>query len=159
MAQETWVLGKTLPTWTAVTGSEINSLANNYSILSSVAINNTTNGDTFLELNVQIASITMGATQPIYLGLWLYALSEDGETYGDGQFTSASDDSVTAGINIWNPNAGTLAGDISTFQETRGGLWLPSGNSFKLVFSNFLGATLAASGNVVYGRTWRRQIQ
>ena len=154
MATEKWISGGT-SSWTDAFGSELASIANGNAILSSVALDNTSNNDVFLALAVLIASVTTGSGVP-YLGLWLYELHEDGSTYGDGKFSSSAAGPPQAGINLWNALA--PASTTAAFKETRSGLILPRNSKFKLVAYNQLGATLAASGNHVYYQTYDRQV-
>ncbi len=88
MATVTWVAGTLYASWTAVFGAEADSVPSLDAILSSVAIDNTTAGDTHMDVSLAISSFTSGATPS--LGLYWYTLNQDGSTYGDGRFGSAA---------------------------------------------------------------------
>lgn len=144
-------------TWgTAINGSDLASLANGSTVLSSVAdIANGTNLDMYADLSVEL---TIGSATPsagAYLGLYIAALMEDGSSYGDGSLTSGA--TITrappwspAGIIPLQSSAATtlLAGFIQ-------GIIIPPG-SFRFALYNGSGITLSATAanNVVKYRTY-----
>jgi hypothetical protein len=153
MANKTaWVAGNGVGfTWTtAINGSDLASLANGSTVLSSVAdIANQTNLDLYADISVRM---TVGSATPpagSYLGLFLAALLDDGSTYGDGSMTSGG--TIThvppyapVGIIALESAAATtlLAGFIQ-------GIIVPPG-SFRLALYNNSGAALSATaGNCI----------
>lgn len=79
-------------TWTtAINGSDLASLANGSSVLSSVAdIANQTNLDLYADLAVRMTVASAIPPAGAYFGLYLAALLDDGATYGDGTLSSGS---------------------------------------------------------------------
>ncbi|KWV54336.1 hypothetical protein AS156_00995 [Bradyrhizobium macuxiense] len=79
-------------TWTtSINSADLASLANGSSVLSSVAdIANGTNLDQFMDLSVRCAIASSTIAAGANLALWLYALLDDGSTYGDGQLVAGT---------------------------------------------------------------------
>lgn len=112
MATITWTSGGLAASWTACFGTEVNSLASGDAIISSVAIDNTTNGDTHMDVSYAISSFTSGANA--YLALFWYPLNQDGSTYGDGRFSSAT--AALPGAN-YLLGVSTLVSSVTQAQE------------------------------------------
>lgn len=154
MATEKWVSGSGQGlTWGSAFGTEINSLANNKSILSSISITNGTALDIFADVSF-VAGGTISVAVPQLLGLYLYPLNEDGSTYGDGQFSTATTGVPSAGYwvgNIYMSATGTLtvAGAVTR-------IVLPPG-TFSFVLNNQMGVALASSNTCKY-RTYNRSV-
>ncbi len=159
MASRTaWVAGNGVGfTWTtAINGSDLASLANGSTVLSSVAdIANQTNLDIYADISVRLTVASATPPAGSYLGLFLVVLLDDGSTYGDGTMTSGS--TITrappfAPIGIVPLESATgitlLAGVIQ-------GAVIPPG-SFRFALYNNSGAALhATAGNsVVRYRTY-----
>jgi hypothetical protein len=158
MATEKWIAGSGVGlTWTALFGTEINSLPNGDAILGSVAVANGTALDMFMDVSFALASVTTVGT-PV-LGLFLYPLNEDGSTYGDGRFGSAA-----AGPPPGNYLSGQAGLPVGTQALTglfrgfmSGPLIIPPG-TFSAVLFNGAGVALASSGNAIKYRTYNRQV-
>src|ERR1700728_358406 len=89
MATEKWVAGSGVGfTWTALFGTEINSLPSADAVLSSIAVSNGTPLDMFMDVSFALGSVTTVGV-PV-LGLYLYPLNQDASTYGDSRFGSAA---------------------------------------------------------------------
>ena len=58
MALEIWTTGSTYGSYTSVTSTEVNSLASGNAVLGTVAINNSSNGDTHATISVSLGSVT-----------------------------------------------------------------------------------------------------
>lgn len=130
--------------------TEVNSVVNGNAILAASAINNSTALDQYFDVSVSLGSITPGAGAP-YIGFYIYALNQDGTTYGDGRFGTSA-----AGP----PPSQYFAGSVPCVASTAGvitgiirGVLLPPGQ-FKLVLYNQAGATLAASANTIQIRSY-----
>jgi len=153
---EKWIAGSGQGlSWGSAFSTEINSLANNYAVQSSVVISNGTALDTYMDVSISIGSITTIAGAP-YLGLYIYPLNQDGSTYGDGRFSSAA-----AGPPLTIYYVGQISLIPSVTQAQTGSfsnILLPPG-SFVLVLYNLAGATLASSSNVIKYRTYNRSMR
>lgn len=153
MANRTaWTAGNGVGlTWaTAINGSDMASLANGSTVLSSVAdIANGTNLDIYADLSVRMTVASATPPAGSFLGLYLCALLDDGATYGDGSLTSGS--TITralpfapAGVvPLENAAAATL---LAGFVQ---GIIIPPG-SFRFALNNNSGAALSGTaGNCI----------
>lgn len=147
-----------LAAWTALFGSEINSLANTNSILSSVIIDNSVNLDLLFQIAFNLGSITSGSGAP-FLGVALYELGvdttglADGSVYGDGRFASAAA-AVPANMLAFCPVPPSRTA-IVTWST---GLYRLPPVKVKAVLYNLSGSTLAGSANNISIRTFNRVI-
>lgn len=137
-------------TWTtAINGSDLASLANGSSVLSSVAdIANQTAQDIYCDLSVRMTIASTAIAAGAFLALYLAALLDDGVTYGDGSLSSGTQAAVVpayspcAIIPIRNATLTLLAGYGQ-------GIIIPPG-SFRFALNNGSGAALSATaGNCV----------
>lgn len=157
MAVEKWAAGSGQGlTWgTAINATDINSLANSSSVLSSVAdIANGTALDMFADLSIQLGSITAAA--PNFVGVYLFPLNSDGSTYGDNQLASGTGAAKVPSAQYWVGNIGFPTG-AATIKGTLTRIILPPG-SFRFVLYNQAGSTLASSGNTAQYRTYNRAV-
>jgi len=146
-----WVAGSGYgANWTAVFGTEINSLANTDAIQSSVVVANGTALDTYMSISAAFGSITTASGAP-YVGFYLYPLNQDGTTYGDGRFASAA---VGPPLPPYYLCSIALVPSVTQAQEGSCGSLqpIPPGN-FIVVAYNLSGAPLASSGNTVKAQT------
>ena len=163
MANRTaWTAGNGVGfTWTtAINGSDLASLANGSTVLSSVAdIANQTNLDIYADISVRM---TVGSATPpagAWFGLYLVALLDDGATYGDGFLTSGS--TITR-APPWSPvgsiplETATAATNLSGLVQ---GIVIPPG-SFRFALFNGSGAALSSTGGncIVKYRTYNMQL-
>jgi len=160
MATEKWIAGSGVGfTWTSCFGSEINSVADGNASLSSAQIDNSSALDMFTDVMAALGS--WGATgAAAFLDLYLYPLNQDATTYGDGRFTSSAagppPPQYFAGKGVIIPSV-TQSQQLH-FRRPDGAPIIIPPAKFKLVLYNKSGATLAASSNTVYYRTYNRQV-
>jgi hypothetical protein len=144
-------------TWgTALNGSDLVSLANGSTVLSSVAdIANGTALDLYCDLSVRLTISSATPAAGSFLALYLAALLDDGATYGAGGLTSGSTIAYAppfapCGIIPLESSAATtlLAGFVQ-------GILIPPG-SFRFALYNNSGAALSATAgnNIVKYRTY-----
>jgi hypothetical protein len=135
---------------TAINGSDLASLANGSTVLSSVAdIANQTGLDLYADVSVRMTVASATPPAGAFLALYLAALLDDGATYGDGSLASGG--TITrappyapAGIVPLESAAATtlLAGFVQ-------GILIPPG-SFRFALYNNSGAALSATaGNCI----------
>jgi len=128
--------------------ADLNSLAANSSVLSSVAaFDNTSVGDQFLDISF-IGNYATAQTVATGSGMafFLYTLQEDGATYGDGRLVAGTQAAFSP---LLNPIGGfpIVAGtSITTISGDVLGVVIPP-RKFALVMQNFSGAGLASSNN------------
>lgn len=154
-ATERWIAGAGVGlTWTAIFGTEINSIVNGNAIASSIVVTNGTALDVYMDVSAALGSITSAAGAP-YLGLYLCPLNQDGTTYCDGRFASSA---AGPPLSQYFMCAIPLIPSVTQAQEGAcTGNIIPPG-SFKLVAYNQAGATIAASANTIAYRTYDRSV-
>ncbi len=153
MANKTaWVAGAGVGfSWTtAINTTDLASLANGSTVLSSVAdIANQTNLDIYADVSVRM---TVGSATPpagATFGIYLFALLDDGSTYGDGFWTSGS--TVTRAppfspVGIIPLESAVAATLLAGYVQ---GILIPPG-SFRFGFYNNSGGQLSATaGNCI----------
>lgn len=147
-----WTAGNSVGfTWTtAINGSDLASLANGSTVLSSVAdIANQTNLDLYADISVRMTVASATPPAGAFFGLYLCALLDDGSTYGDGSMTSGSTISRAppfAPIGVVPLESAAAASLLAGFVQ---GILIPPG-SFRLALYNSSGAALSATaGNCV----------
>lgn len=158
MANRTsWAVGNGAGlTWsTAINGSDLVSLANGSTALSSVAdIANGAALDIYADISVRLTVASTAFAAGSYVALYLAALLDDGATYGDGSMgsggviTRAPPFAPVACIPIAVATQTLIAG----FAQ---GIAIPPG-SFRLALYNSSGVTLSATAgnNIVKYRTY-----
>lgn len=152
MATEKWIAGSGQGlTWGAAFGSVVDTLASGSAIASSIAITNGTALDIFADISMSLSSAAFAS--PLYMAFYLYPLNQDGTSYGDGNFTSASTLTPPSNYFINTIGISTTAGP-QTGSLVRA--VLPPG-TFKFVIQNNGGVTLG-SGNTIQYRTYNRSI-
>lgn len=158
MASRTaWTAGNGVGyTWTtAINSADLASMANGSTVVSSVAdIANQTNQDIYADLSVRLAIASTAITAGANVALWLYALLDDGATYGDGQFTNGTQAAKTPAfppIAIVNFPVATLTALVGYVQ----GIVIPPG-SFRFALQNNLlpSTALSAGTQTVKYRTY-----
>jgi hypothetical protein len=148
MANRTaWVAGNGAGfTWTtAINGSDLASLANGSTVLSSLAdIANQTQLDLYADVSVRMTVASATPPAGAFLALYLAALLDDAATFGDGSLTSGA--TITrappyapVGVVALESAAATtlLAGFVQ-------GVLIPPG-SFRFALYNNSGAALSAT--------------
>ena len=166
MATEKWIGGSGVGlTWTSCFGAEINSVVDGNAVLAgggTVATNqidNSTSLDLFADVMFALGSWgAVGAAA--LLSLYIYPLNQDGSTYGDGRFTSSAAGpppaQYFAGIGVLVPSV--TQAQQGHFRRPDGAPIIIPPAKFKFALYNKSGATLAASANTIYYRTYNRQV-
>lgn len=134
-------------TWTNPTfAAALTTLATGSSTLGTTDITNGTSLDQFVDLSVRctIASSTIAAGANI--AVWLYALLDDGATYGDGQLSTAG---TAAAKTPTFPSCATIPLVAATAQTTLVGfaqqIIIPPG-TFRFAVQNNSGFAFTAAG-------------
>src|SRR5437762_2487157 len=144
-------------TWTtAINGGDLASLANGSTVLSSVAnIANQTNLDLYADISVRMTVASATPPPGAYFGIYLYALLDDGSTYGDGSMASGG--TITRAPPFNPADTIPLEGAAATtlLAGFCPGIVIPPG-SFRFAFFNNSGAALSATAGdcIVKYRTY-----
>lgn len=142
-------------TWaTAINSSDLASLASGSSVLSTVAdITNGTALDQFMDLSVRelIASSTIVAGAAF--SFYLYALLDDGATYGDGQLVAGTQKAATPAFPPCAVVPLVAAAAQTNLVGFYQGIILPPG-SFRLAQQNSSGFALTSGTQTVKYRTY-----
>lgn len=161
MASRTaWVAGLGVGfTWTTLVNSaDLASMANGSSVVSSVAdIANQTNLDQFMDVSLRCAIASSTIVAGANFALWLYALLDDGSTYGDGQFTNGTAAAKTptfAPVAIFPLVAAAAQTTLVGFAS---GIIIPPG-SFRAAIQNNSGFALTAGTQTVKYRTYNQNL-
>jgi hypothetical protein len=139
---------------TAINSSDLASMANGSSVLSSVAdITNGASDDMLMDLSVRcvIASSTIVAGAS--LTFWRYDLLDDGSTYGDGQLVAGTQAAKTPVLPVLCSIGLVAAASQTALVGARVGLILPPG-SFRIAMQNNSGFALTAGTQTVKYRTY-----
>jgi hypothetical protein len=148
-------LGPGTMSWTAGFGSEIATLANGSSVMSTLVFDNTSFLDEFIDFSFlgTIASSTIGSGSA--LGIWLATLQGDNGTYGDGRLAAGTPAAYTppwpamGGVQFQvGTTVTSLVGDV-------GGLGLRP-IKFRLVAQNISGFNFTAAQ--VYLNTYNQNL-
>lgn len=142
-------------TWTTLINSaDLASMATGKTVLSSVAdVANGTNLDMWMDVSVECAIASSTIVAGANLALWIYALLDNGSTYGDGQLTSGTPASVTPTF----PPVATFPLVAAASQTTLVGfaqqIMIPPG-SFRCALQNNSGFSFTAGTQTVKYRTY-----
>ena len=142
-------------TWTtAINSADLASMATGKTVLSSVAdIANQTNLDMYMDVSAVCAIASSTIAAGANLALWLYALQEDGSSYGDGQLTAGTPATATPVF----PPCGIMpllaAASQTALIGFVQGILIPPG-SFRLAMQNNSGFTLTSGTQAVKYRTY-----
>lgn len=146
-----------ISSWTSCFGSEAGIQAGQ-AVLSSIQIDNSVNLDQFMDVSFSFGSYTPTGTP--YFNLFLYPLNQDGTTYGDGRFVSATVAIPPKNYYIgWagiNPTTGVPTGEFN-LAGRRSPIIMPPG-AFKLVLYNGSNVNMSGSNNTIKYRTYNRSI-
>lgn len=156
MANRTaWTAGNGVGfTWsTLINSADLASMANGSSVLSSVAdITNQTSLDMFMDISASFAIASTAITAGANISFWLYALNQDGTTYGDNQLTAGTQAAKTPAFSP----CGTIALPAATLTSLIGYLQqiiIPPG-SFRVAAQNNSGVGFSAGTQTVKYRTY-----
>jgi hypothetical protein len=161
MATEKWIAGTVGLTWTAAytSAATFDSIASGNAIISDLQIDNSSNLDLFYDVAIILGSAAFVA--PNYIGIYLYPLTQDGTTYGDGRFgtSAAGPPAATYFVGAVQIVAATQAQTGALLAVNNPiPLIMPPGK-FKFLIHNQGGVTLAGSGgNKIYYRTYNRSV-
>jgi hypothetical protein len=146
-------------TWsTLINSSDLASIANGSIVLSTVAdIANGTALDQFMDISaicaISSSTIAVGAN----LAFFLYALNEDGSTYGDGQLTAGTQAAKTpATILLGTVNIPAVA-STTTLVGYIQGIIIPPG-AFRVAMQNNSGFALTSGTQTVKYRTYNQNL-
>lgn len=142
-------------TWTTgINSSDLASMATANSVLSSVAdIANGTNLDMFMDISAILAISSSTIAAGANLAFWLYALQEDGSTYGDGLLVAGTQAAKTPAFvpcAIMPLIAAAAQTALVGFSQQ---IIIPPG-SFRLAIQNNSGFTLTAGTQTVKFRSY-----
>lgn len=146
-----WTGGNLSPglSWTTFfNGSDLNSLANGSSVLSSESgFTNGTSLDQFFDVSFQLTIASNNIVAGANLTMWMFPLQQDGSTYGDGLLTAGTGAAITPGaFPILVMPITVRSGATSIIGWNTSPLIMPPG-SWRPVMQNNTGFALAASGN------------
>ncbi len=140
--------------WGSLFSTEVATMTNAYSVLSSVSITNGTALDQFMDVSLVATLSSSTIAAGANFALWIMPLMEDGSTYGDGSLTTTPA-AVTPGLFI----AATMPLRAATGQATiygyAQGIILPPG-TFSGGLQNNCGFTLTAC--TVKYRTYNQRL-
>lgn len=146
-------------TWgTLINSSDLASMSNGSSVLSSVAdITNGTALDLFMDVSVRcaIASSTIAAGASI--SMYLYALLDDGSTYGDGQLTAGTQAAKTPAVPPCAVIPLYAAASQTTLVGFSQGIIIPPG-SFRVALQNNSGFAFTSGTQTVKYRTYTQNL-
>jgi hypothetical protein len=146
-------------TWTTgINSSDLVSIANGKTVLSTVAdIANGTNLDQFMDVSVRCAIASSTIVAGANLALWLYALLDDGATYGDGQLTAGTQAAITPTFAPCGAMPLVAAASQTALVGFVQGIILPPG-SFRLALQNNSGFALTSGTQTVKYRTYNQNL-
>jgi hypothetical protein len=159
MANRTaWTAGNGVGfTWTtAINGSDLASMPSGDCVLSSISdITNQTALDLWADLLVRMTIASSTPSAGAFMALYLYALLDDGATYGDGQLSAGTQKSYTppmAPVAVLPIESAAALTVMAGFAQ---GILIPPG-SFRFALYNATGVALSSTSTncVVKYRTY-----
>lgn len=146
--------GETLTWGTAINSSDLTSMANGSTVLSSVSdIANGTALDMFMDVSVRLVISSSTIVAGANLALYIYPLLDDGSTYGDGQLTAGSQAAKTPALAPIATIPLYAAASQTALVGSATSLIIPPG-SFRLALQNNSGFTLTSGTQTVMYRTY-----
>jgi len=143
MGEITWT---SYGSWTTALSSGLDSLANDGLAISS-AIDNSTNNDLFMDIEVYLASVDLSSQTNPAIYIWLLART-DGINFEDGGTSTPPARAPDAIIPLQEVNAA---------QRVFARMLMLTPDQVKILIQNKTGASLASTGNTVkyntYGET------
>lgn len=131
--------------WTdlfGASGSDLNSLANGSTAISTATIDNATAKEQYMDISLTLGSISPTGT-PI-ISLFLLELMPDGTNFVSGEASATSANQPTGSFVIRRAQLRAKATSISYLLFSR--IWIPP-NQFKIAVLNQAGVAYAATGN------------
>lgn len=146
-------------TWgTLINSADMASMTNGQTVLSSVAgIANGTNLDQFMDISCKLAISSSTIAAGANLAFWIYALQEDGTTYGDGQLTAGTPSTLTPAAAPAAVVPLFAAATQTTLWAYATGIILPAG-TFKVAIQDNSGFTLSSGTETCDYRTYNIQL-
>lgn len=146
-------------TWTTLVNSaDLASMASANTVVSSVAdIANQSSLDQFMDVSLRCAIASSTIAAGANFSLWLFALLDDGTTYGDGQFTNGTPAAKTptfAPVATFPLVAAAAQTVLVGFAQ---GIIIPPG-SFRAAIQNNSGFSLTAGTQTVKYRTYNQNL-
>lgn len=161
MANRTaWTAGNGVGlTWTTlINSSDMASMPNADTVLSTVAdIANGTNLDMFMDVSASLAIASSTIVAGANLAFWLYALNQDGTTYGDGQLTAGTQAAKTPTFAAFGTMPLVAAASQTTLLGYIQQVIIPPG-SFRVAIQNNSGFALTSGTQTVKYRTYNVQL-
>lgn len=155
-ARTAWTAGNGVGlTWTtAINTADMASMTNGQTVVSSVAdIANGTNLDMFMDISYKLVIASSTIVAGANFAFWIYALDQDGSTYGDGQFTNGTAASLTP---AFPPSAVVGIPAVASTTNMSGyaqQIIIPPG-SFRIAIQNNSGFALTSGTQTVKYRTY-----
>lgn len=142
-------------TWgTLINSSDMASMTNAQSVLSSVAdIANGTNLDIYMDISYLLAISSNTIAAGANFAFWIYALNEDGTHYGDNQLTAGTAASVTPAFPPCGVAGVPAVASTTNMYGFIQGIIIPPG-SFRVAIQNNCGFTLTSGTQTVKYRTY-----
>lgn len=155
-----WVAGNGVGfTWTTLVNSaDLASMATAKTVLSSAtAIANQTQLDQFMDVSLRCAIASSTVAAGANFALWLYALLDDGSTYGDGQLAAGTPATLTPTFAPVATFPLVAAAAQTTLVGFAQGIIIPPG-TFLAAVQNNSGFTLTAGTQTVKYRTYNQNL-
>lgn len=141
--------GQGLSWGTLVNSSDLTSMANGDTVLSSVtAIANGTNLDQFMDISFKLAISSSTIAAGANIAFWLYVENEDGSHYGDGQFTAGTAAALTPAFPPCAICAIPAVASTTTLYGYAQGIIIPP-QTFKVAIQNNCGFALTSGTQTV----------
>lgn len=142
-------------TWgTLINSADMASMTNGQSVLSSIAdIANGSSLDQLMDISAICAISSSTIAAGANLAFWLYALQEDGSTYGDGQLTAGTAASKAPAFAPCATMPLVAAASQATLVGFSQGIIIPPG-SFRVAMQNNSGFTFTSGAQTVKYRTY-----
>lgn len=156
VTKASWVagLGQGLGWGTLINSADMVSMPNGDTVLSSVAdIANGTALDMFMDISAVLAISSSTIVAGANLAFWLYALEEDGSTYGDGQLASGTQRATTPAFAPCSVMPLVAAASQTALVGFSQQIMIPPG-SFRVAIQNNSGFTLTSGTQTVKYRTY-----
>lgn len=155
MASRTaWTAGNGVGfTWsTAIASANMASMTNGQSVMDSTDITNQTALDMFADISISLAISSSTIAAGANIAIWLYALNQDGTTYGDNHLTTSAATVTSSAPPIASIPCFAAATQTSIIGNITG-IIIPPG-TFRWAMQNNSGFTLTSGTQTVKYRTY-----
>lgn len=149
-----WVAGNgTGFTWaTAIASANMASMTNGQAVMDSTDITNQTALDIFADISISLAIASSTIAAGANIAIWLYALNQDGSTYGDNHLTTSAASVVPTAPPIAIIPCFAAASQTSIIGNSTG-IIIPPG-TFRWAMQNNSGFALSAGTQTIKYRTY-----